>query len=69
MGMFVDLIYKLILPAAKREGVDPESVANFIKNNRKEISAGEAHIKKMFDDGRMQNKDGKTLKYDDVFPL
>lgn len=69
MGMFVDLIYKLILPAAKREGVDPDSVAKVIKNNYKEIDAVEKSIRRSFDTGNIKDKDGNVLKYDDIFPI
>ncbi|MBL7994389.1 hypothetical protein JNM05_03370 [bacterium] len=68
MGIFIDLLYKLILPLAKREGVDPESVVSRIRKNQKAIADLEGQLKKKFDDGEMKTKDGQVLKYNNLFP-
>lgn len=52
----VDLIYKLILPIAKKEGVDPESVANVIKGKKREIKSLEDELDNMFKSGKFGNK-------------
>jgi hypothetical protein len=67
MGMFIDLIYKIILPVAKREGVDPESVVSAIKNHQQAIVNADKELRKMFDDGEMKTRDGRILKYSDVY--
>lgn len=34
---FIELLYKLILPIAKKEGVDPETVANIVRQKKRSI--------------------------------